>query len=258
MNPQCLFSTHETLLTTFTLSRNLQYLVEDISQSCFDTLAGFETLDPLTEMPTPACLFTELQSHQKQALTFFMRPKQGPHPIEDSVGLWARQLDGRGFKNIITNQTQLEPGPLWRGGLLADEMGLGKTLSIFSLIVSDHTNDEQQPYQAQRTPAREPCSMLVVLPLNIISVWASQLDSHVRPGKLTHFVHHGKNKLRLTDAYIIRNHKTSTAQAIAALRAKCRWAVSGTPVQNGLSDFLGLSKFLDFTPYDDPRGVVRV
>jgi hypothetical protein len=54
-------------------------------------------------------------------------------------------------------------------------------------------------------------------------------------------------------AHIIRNHNTSTSQAMAALRATTRWAMSGTPIQNSLLDFHGLFKFLHFSPYDDPK-----
>jgi hypothetical protein len=54
-------------------------------------------------------------------------------------------------------------------------------------------------------------------------------------------------------AHTIRNHNTSTSQAMAALRATSRWAVSGTPIQNSLLDLHGLFKFLHFSPYDEPK-----
>ncbi|KAJ8114606.1 hypothetical protein OPT61_g3554 [Boeremia exigua] len=53
--------------------------------------------------------------------------------------------------------------------------------------------------------------------------------------------------------HIVRNQNTSTAKAVAALKARARWAISGTPVQNRLTDFLGLFKFLHFFPYDNPE-----
>ena len=54
-------------------------------------------------------------------------------------------------------------------------------------------------------------------------------------------------------AHIIRNQSTSTAKAVAELQTWARWAISGTPVQNSLTDFLGLFKFLHFVPYNDPK-----
>jgi hypothetical protein len=40
---------------------------------------------------------------------------------------------------------------------------------------------------------------------------------------------------------------------VTALHATSRWAISGTPIQNNLADFLGLFKFLRFAPYDDAK-----
>lgn len=42
-----------------------------------------------------------------------------------------------------------------------------------------------------------------------------------------------------------------TAQAALALRAGRRWAVTGTPVQNGLSDMFSLFRFIQVYPYSD-------
>lgn len=54
-------------------------------------------------------------------------------------------------------------------------------------------------------------------------------------------------------AHEIRNHKAKTSRAICSIQATNRWAVSETPIQNRLSDFVSLSKFLRFEPYDDAR-----
>ncbi|KAK7952736.1 uncharacterized protein PG986_008464 [Apiospora aurea] len=43
------------------------------------------------------------------------------------------------------------------------------------------------------------------------------------------------------------------AQAVCALDAKKRWVVTGTPIQNRLSDFSALLKFIRVHLYDEPR-----
>lgn len=43
------------------------------------------------------------------------------------------------------------------------------------------------------------------------------------------------------------------AQAICGLDSVSRWAVSGTPVQNRLSDFATLLRFIRVYPYNDPK-----
>ena len=54
-------------------------------------------------------------------------------------------------------------------------------------------------------------------------------------------------------AHIIREPSKSFAKSVCALEAERRWAVSGTPIQNRLSDLFSLFKFLKCTPFDDLR-----
>jgi len=61
------------------------------------------------------------------------------------------------------------------------------------------------------------------------------------------------NALLTLSAHIIRNRATKTAQAIYALNAKCRWCITGTPVQNHLRDLANLFWFLRVYPFDDHR-----
>ncbi|KAF2678068.1 hypothetical protein K458DRAFT_464309 [Lentithecium fluviatile CBS 122367] len=298
VNPQCLFSLHEDPPMTLDLPQMQQNSVDHLTSTASDILAKFETTAHLAETTTPTALRTTLQAHQREALTFFKRREQGLHPSENAIGTWSRRSNAAGdiiFVNTFTKRTQSAQPPIWRGGLLADEMGLGKTLSMIALIASDQDCDAVDlPIEGHSADTDELHSTLVVVPLNVLFVWESQLKCHVHTGRLTWFIHHGKNRLRLSnaakppdvvfttyqtverekrnnklrhgsifsyhwkriildEAHIIRNYKTATARAIAALRATSRWAMSGTPIQNNLTDFLGLFKFLHFVPYDDPR-----
>ncbi|KAF1982148.1 hypothetical protein K402DRAFT_424856 [Aulographum hederae CBS 113979] len=61
------------------------------------------------------------------------------------------------------------------------------------------------------------------------------------------------NRIILDEAHIIRERTRLTAQAIFGLRARSRWAVSGTPIQNRLTDVSAIFTFLRVHPYDNPQ-----
>ena len=58
-------------------------------------------------------------------------------------------------------------------------------------------------------------------------------------------------RIVLDEAHMIREQSTRQSQAICALSAQRRWAVTGTPVQNRLDDLGALIKFLRMKPFDE-------
>ncbi|XP_017057056.1 transcription termination factor 2 isoform X3 [Drosophila ficusphila] len=129
---------------------------------------------------------------------------------------------------------------------------------------------------------------LVVCPASLLRQWESEVESKVSRHKLTVCVHHGNNRetkgkhLRtydivvttyqivarehknlsavfgvkwrrviLDEAHVVRNHKSQSSMAVSDLRAKYRWALTGTPIQNKELDVYALLKFLRCSPFDD-------
>ncbi|XP_071510982.1 transcription termination factor 2-like [Diadema antillarum] len=59
------------------------------------------------------------------------------------------------------------------------------------------------------------------------------------------------DRIVLDEAHAIKNHKSQTAIAACRLRARARWAVTGTPIQNNLLDMFSLLRFLRCSPFDE-------
>ncbi|KAI0152567.1 SNF2 family N-terminal domain-containing protein [Hypoxylon sp. NC0597] len=60
------------------------------------------------------------------------------------------------------------------------------------------------------------------------------------------------HRVVLDEAHIVRNRSTKSFQAVNMLKAKHRWCLTGTPIQNRLDDLGALVEFLKVDPFDNP------
>ncbi|KAJ6851803.1 helicase-like transcription factor CHR28 isoform X3 [Iris pallida] len=56
-------------------------------------------------------------------------------------------------------------------------------------------------------------------------------------------------RIILDEAQNIKNHRTQVARACSGLRARSRWCLSGTPIQNSIDDLYSYFRFLKYYPY---------
>ena len=64
-------------------------------------------------------------------------------------------------------------------------------------------------------------------------------------------------RMVLDEAHNIREQGTRSSQAACRVMSFCRWALTGTPIQNRLDDFGSLLKFLRVSPFEDSSNFSR-
>ena len=145
-------------------------------------------------------------------------------------------------------------------GLLADEMGLGKTLQVLTLLRYDPI--------ARR-------DSLIVCPASVVPVWENELRrwypelkceilrsgndftgrddasvtiwiaSYTQLRRHKHLLDESEFGYAVLDeAQQIKNPDAKVTQACCAIRAECRLALTGTPIENRLLDLWTLFRFL--------------
>ena len=145
------------------------------------------------------------------------------------------------------------------GALLADDMGLGKTVQVLALL--DHLREFGTP------------KTLLVIPASLIGNWQKEIERFAPA--LRYRVLHAKNTalspddadlfittygmaarlddlksrewdlLILDEAQAIKNPGTKQTKAVKAIPSKFHIAMTGTPVENRLSDLWSLFDFLN-------------
>lgn len=55
----------------------------------------------------------------------------------------------------------------------------------------------------------------------------------------------------LDEAQSVKNARSQVAAAVSAVSSKCRWCLSGTPLQNNVDDLFSYFRFLRYEPYGD-------
>lgn len=154
------------------------------------------------------------------------------------------------------------------GGILADDMGLGKTLQVIAVILYQYQNAEEG--------GNRRC--LIVTPASLVYNWESEFERFA-PGLPVTAVA-GSAALRkeqikgckerdilvtsydllkrdieyyesipffleiIDEAQFIKNHTTQAARAVKTISAKSRLALTGTPVENRLSELWSIFDYL--------------
>ncbi|MGI5924493.1 MAG: DEAD/DEAH box helicase [Lentisphaeria bacterium] len=188
-------------------------------------------------------------------------PEAPPLPPELAAILRAYQRDGVRF---LADRCLCGAG-----AILADDMGLGKTLQIIALLSA---------WQRRAKARSKSFTALVVCPASVIGVWlqqSQQFSPDLPVQALRGNRHHREAILAendngvlvtnygllrqdidllaakpfdfviLDEAQNIKNPAAQVTQAVKSLQAKQRLALTGTPLENQLSDLWSIMDFLN-------------
>ncbi|KAI0451852.1 SNF2 family N-terminal domain-containing protein [Xylaria acuta] len=239
-------------------------------------------IDLLEEAHAEGLIVTPLKKHQEQGVKSILAREDYGQAISAT-----QLLEGAIGYNAFANRS----APLL-GGIDADVMGLGKTLTMLSAMVcSMKTAIEFTTCYDEGTthPIATRATLVVATSSQVIEVWRSEIERHLKPGLLRLCVFHGSGRAKtaedivdndivlttyntlvsdrksskllqrltwfrvvLDEAHWIRNSTSQQFKAACNLEASRRWCLTGTPIQNSLDDLRSLLAFLHFHPFSEP------
>ncbi|HIJ14893.1 MAG TPA: DEAD/DEAH box helicase family protein, partial [Methanosphaera sp.] len=149
------------------------------------------------------------------------------------------------------------------GSILADDMGLGKTLQVLTTIL--YLKNEGLIKKSK---------VLIIAPTSLLTNWQEEIKKFTPT--LTSYIYHGQNRVFPEDEYDIyltsygvirrdeeifenkrwflcvvdeaqniKNPTTKQSRAIKSIKAKHKIALSGTPVENRLSEYWSIFDFIN-------------
>lgn len=192
----------------------------------------------------------------KQLVQSILEPQDGEFDIPISLQHVLRDYQKTGFKWLKTLASY------GLGGILADDMGLGKTLEVLAFILSEK-------------PSTAPA--LVIAPTSLVYNWQSEgerftpsLNIQVIEGTpqerleqlntidgcdlvvtsyavlrrdIESFMQQDFCYCFLDEAQNIKNPQTVNAKSVQRIKAKSYFALTGTPIENSLSELWSLFNF---------------
>ncbi len=245
-------STLEEMVSTLRLSsRDLQK--GDVKVPLYRALY----LDKLLEKNEE--IYSNRDSHFREMVKNFKTVKDADFEEPPSLRDVMRGYQRTGYRWLRT----LEEYRL--GGILADDMGLGKTLQVIALFLSAKLEGKGE-------------ASLVVAPASLVYNWGEEIgrfapqlsfllvsgNQEERLAKLERYrdfdvvvtsydllkrdiAYYGDKEFYyqvIDEAQYIKNHTTAAAGAVKGIRSRVRYALTGTPIENRLSELWSIFDFL--------------
>ncbi|MBR3646710.1 MAG: SNF2 helicase associated domain-containing protein [Lachnospiraceae bacterium] len=214
-------------------------------------------------------LYAKRDSYFKSIIKDFKTYKDSEFAVPQSLENVMRNYQKHGYRWLRT----LEKCHF--GGILADDMGLGKTLQIIAVLLADKIEKSAENNDGK---SRQSGSSLIIAPASLVYNWKEEL-SRFAPS-LSVLIIEGNQKQRekqiesysgydvvvtsydllkrdiamyedcrfkyevIDEAQYIKNHTTAVAKAVKVIHSTNRYALTGTPIENRLSELWSIFDYL--------------
>lgn len=204
-------------------------------------------------------IYLNRDKHFKNLIKEFKTVDDSEFEVPDSLSSIMRGYQVYGFKWFKT----LEHYKF--GGILADDMGLGKTLQAISMLL-DAKNSQEEMHT------------LIVSPASLVYNWKEEFQKYAptltvnlvvgNQQERAEIIHKYKESDVLVTSYdllkrdiaeysdvsftyqiideaqYIKNHTTAAAKSVKIINSKYRFALTGTPIENRLSELWSIFDYL--------------
>ncbi|KAI5461404.1 SNF2 family N-terminal domain-containing protein [Mariannaea sp. PMI_226] len=258
--------------------------ISDEVERVFDSL-DTETLNDDADSvldAQPNAVITPLKSHQRAALAFIQRREN--YDAYQKVKEILRHLIGISTKDNIPSYSM--GGIL--ADVMGLGKTLSMISAIVSSLpqAMKNTTAEYQGFASLASGYRSRATLVIATSMQVLDVWKREVSIHVEPGTLKICKFHGSSRPKspeeivdhdlvlttyatlsadsknlgllqkiewyrvvLDEAHWIRNQTSKQFRAASSLTADRKWCLTGTPIQNRLTDLESLLKFLHFEPF---------
>lgn len=204
-------------------------------------------------------IYAKRDSNYKSLIKNFKTVTDSDFEVPDSLIRTMRGYQRYGYKWLRTLES------CGFGGILADDMGLGKTLQMISVFLAAKTEEKD-------------CTSLIICPASLVYNWAAEFEKFAPQLKIctvAGMIKERKEQIAdyrsydvlitsydlvkrdiaeyeecafgyqvLDEAQFIKNHTTAAAKAVKLINAEHRFALTGTPIENRLSELWSIFDYL--------------
>lgn len=222
---------------------------------------------------------SDIQSHRDRYFKSLIRDMKSvadsDYEVPDAMKPILRDYQKTGYRWLCTI------AQLGFGGILADDMGLGKTLQIITLWEHARLEAISKTVDLTDTASHTACPppvSLIVCPSSLVYNWDSEIEhfapnlktllitgtAQERQELLTHYADYDvlitsydmlKRDIAsydnlhfhyqiIDEAQYIKNHRTQAARSVCNIHSVTRFALTGTPIENRLSELWSIFEYL--------------